>query len=122
MTGRTLEFDEHSDAPRTAEIDDGWRRSPSRWLAAGTLTTVLGAILALAEPVALHIVGWGLASIATAPLVALFRREARQRRFTSGVAPAASTQRYAWALLIVGFAIAVINAWLAARHYAHFSR
>lgn len=80
-------------------------------LFAAAAFVVLGAILAAAPGIGFHIFGYVFACLVTFTLVALFRRYSVQRAATEGVVAPGWTHWFSIGLLVVGFAVAILNAW-----------
>lgn len=105
-----------ADAPeRLARF--GLARAPWVMLVTGAAAVAAGGVLMLdgGPDERHHLAGWLLSSIVAFAGVAWYRRAALRREFLIGAPSARLQDGLAWAILVVGFALAVVHAWAVAR-------
>lgn len=73
-----------------------------------------GAVMAVAPGAGFHLLGYVFACLVTFTLVTFFRRFSVEKAATEGVVPPSWTRWFSIALLVVGFAVAILNAWAVA--------
>lgn len=113
----TFQFDPVHDAGTAGGLEADTAIGSHAWLlavaavsvAAGLAAHLLGSLLG-------HAVGYALDSLIPFTLVAVFRRRSLERLIVVGLPPSRQTNTFAWLILIVGFACAVLHAWAIARH------
>jgi hypothetical protein len=90
----------------------------SRLLIGGAaLAVVLGAAT-LSGGIALHFVGYALASLLAFSLIALFRRQSLERTVNAGIGVPHWLNLAAIGVLIAGFLVSVAQSWLIASHFS----
>lgn len=88
------------------------------WLLAAAAAAVLFGFLALSGGLFLHFVGYALASLLAFTLVAMFRRQSLEQSVKAGIGIPRWMNLAAWALLFVGFAVAVAHSWFIASYFS----
>ncbi len=83
----------------------------ARWTLWAAVGSVALGFAALFGGIAAHVVGYALASLMAFTLVALFRRGAVERQVSAGVVVPHWMNMVAVAVLVVGFVVAVAQAW-----------
>lgn len=100
-----------------ALVADSGPQNTNRLLAAAAGCILLSA-LALAGGVAVHILGYVLASLLAFTLIALFRRRSSERSLTAGIGVPHWIKRAAAGILVAGFLLSVAHAWFIASHFS----
>jgi hypothetical protein len=90
----------------------------ANWLLWAALGAVLLGLLALSGGIALHFVGYALASLFAFTLIAMFRRRSIERSLSDGIAVPRWMNRLAVGVLAVGFVVSVAQAWLIASYFS----
>ncbi len=91
------------------------QRSPS-WLLWVAGVAVGLSVVALGGGLALHLVGYALASLFAFTAIALFRRRSLELSATAGIGVSSFARVFAGTTLLVGFVVSVADAWFVASH------
>lgn len=90
----------------------------SAWLLAVAAASVCISALALSGGIALHFVGYALASLLSFTLIAMFRRRTVERSTSAGIGVPKRVNLLAIAILVAGFGVSVAHSWFIASHFS----
>jgi hypothetical protein len=93
-------------------------RFGAAWMLSAAVLAVAVGFAALWGGIVAHFLGYLLASLLAFTLVALFRRAAMDRQTSSGVVVPHWMNLVAAGVLLVGFVVAVGQAWFIASHFS----
>jgi hypothetical protein len=100
----------------SVNIEAGASRDSSAWCLWGAAGAVALGAVALLGGIALHVVGYALASLLAFTLIALFRRRSLERAVKEGIGVPHRINVVAIGVLVAGFVVSVAQAWLIASY------
>lgn len=88
------------------------------WLLGAAAAAVLLSLLALSGGIALHFLGYVLASLLAFSLVALFRRKSLERTAKAGLGMPRWLNLTAFGVIVVGFGVSIVHSWFIASYFS----